>query len=112
MTINWEEYVLHKVIPADMKDVHHIISKKLINNFRVNDPKNKVTIQRRKHVHLNWLFLDHQNPKDQLRDMVEIWKTALSEEVKQTLYDLLALDDEARYDYDLVKKHKLLKKKI
>lgn len=112
MTINWEEYVLHKVIPSDMTDIHHIISRKLIHTFKVNDPKNKVEIQRRKHVHLNWLFGSHQSPKEQLRDMVEIWKTALSEEVRQSLYDILSLDDEAFYDYDLVKKHKLLKNKI
>lgn len=112
MTINGEEYVLHKIIPSDMTDIHHIISRKLIHAFKVNDPKNKVEIQRRKHIHLNWLFWDHQNPREQLRDMVEIWKTALSEEVRQALYDILSLDDEAFYDFDLVKKHKILKNKI
>jgi len=44
--------------------------------------------------------------------MFNIWKTALSEEVRTALYDILSLDDEAFYDYDLVKKHKLLKNKI
>lgn len=112
MTINWEEYILHKVIPSDLKDIHHIISRKLIHNFRVNDPKNKIEIQRRKHIHINWLFWDHQTPKEQLKDMFEIWKTALSEEVRSALYEILSLDDEAFYDYDLVKKHKLLKNKI
>lgn len=112
MTINWEEYILHKVIPSDLKDIHHIISRKLIHNFRVNDPKNKIEIQRRKHIHINWLFGDHQTPKEQLKDMFEIWKTALSEEVRSALYEILSLDDEAFYDYDLVKKHKLLKNKI
>lgn len=112
MTINWEEYIMHKVIPSDLKDIHHIISRKLIQNFRVNDAKNKVEIQRRKHVHLNWLFGDKQTPKSQLEVMFNIWKTTLSEEVRTALYDILSLDDEAFYDYDLVKKHKLLKNKI
>lgn len=112
MTINWEEYIMHKVIPSDLKDIHHIISRKLIQNFRVNNDKNKIEIQRRKHVHLNWLFGDKQTPKEQLEVMFNIWKTALSEEVRQALYNILSLDDEAFYDFDLVKKHKLLKNKI
>lgn len=113
MTINWEEYILHKRIPSDLEDVHHIISKKLINTFKVNDPKNKVKLQRIKHVHLNWLFwAEAQNPKAQLEVMYNIWKTALSEEVRQALYDILSLDDEVFYDYDLVKKHRILKNKI
>lgn len=110
MVINWEEYALHKVIPSDMKDVHHIISKKLINTFNVNDPKNKILLQRRKHIHLNWLFLDHQNPRDQLKDMLDIRNTALSEKVRQTLYDILALDNEEFYDSRLIKSKKSRKK--
>lgn len=113
MTINWEEYVLHKVVPSDLKDIHHIISRKLMDNFRVNDPKNKIEIKRRKHIALNSFFWwEAQAPKEQLGVMLEIWKTALSEEVRQALYDMLSLEDEAFYDYDLVKKHKLLKDKI
>lgn len=61
---------------------------------------------------LNAFYGDHQTPKEQLKDMLDIRKTALSEEVRQTLYDLLNLDDEAFYDFDLVKRHKILKKKI
>ena len=112
MTINWEEYVLHKHIPKNLMDTHHIISRQLVQTFNVNNPKNKVEMQRRKHVHLNWLYGSHQTPKEQLKDMVEIWKTALSEEVRSSLYDILSLDDEFFYDYDLVKKHKTLKNKI
>lgn len=113
MTINGEGYILHKIIPSDMTDIHHIISRKLINTFRVNDPKNKVEIQRRKHIHLNWLFgSEAQNPRAQLEVMYNIWKTTLSEEVSRALYEILQLDDEAFYDYDLVKKHKILKNKI
>ena len=110
--IDWKRYKIIKVIEATEKDIHHIISKKKINKFNTNNEKNKIQIQRRKHIALNQLYWDHQTPKEQLKDMVEIWKTALSEEVRQTLYDLLSLDDEAFYDFDLVKKHKLLKKNI
>lgn len=110
--INWVKYKMVRVIEATEKDIHHIISKKKINQFNVNNEKNKIKIPRRQHVALNQLYKDHQTPKEQLRDMVEIWKSALSEEVRQTLYDLLSLDDEAFYEFDLVKKHKLLKKNI
>lgn len=112
ITIEWKEYALHRVIDKTEEDIHHILSRKMAHKINVNNPKNKVKISRRKHVALNALFNDHQNPRDQLRDMVEIRKTALSEEVRQALYDILSLDDEAFYDYDLVKKHKLLKNKI
>jgi hypothetical protein len=44
--------------------------------------------------------------------MYDIRKTALSQEVSKALYDILQLDDEVFYDYDLVKKHKLLKNKV
>lgn len=110
--INWVKYKMVRVIEATEKDIHHIISKKKINQFNVNNEKNKIKIPRRQHVALNQLYKDHQTPKEQLRDMVEIWKSALSEEVRQVLYDLLSLDDEAFYDFDLVKKHRLLKKNI
>lgn len=110
--INWVKYKMVRVIEATEKDIHHIISKKKINQFNVNNEKNKIKIPRRQHVALNQLYKDHQTPKEQLRDMVEIWKSALSEEVRQVLYDLLSLDDEAFYEFDLVKKHKLLKKNI
>lgn len=112
LTINWQRYKLNRIIEATEKDIHHIISKKRINKFNVNNDKNKIKIPRRKHVALNQLYGDHQSAKEQLKDMFEIWKTALSEEVRQVLSDVLNLDDEAFYDFDLVKKHRLLKKNI
>lgn len=111
-TIDGKQYYLHAVIDKTAEDIHHIISKKKRHEFNVDNPKNKVKIKRRKHVALNGLYGDHQTPKEQLKDMLEIRKTALSEEVRQTLYDILSLDDEVFYDYDLVKRHKLLKNKI
>lgn len=104
MTINWEEYVLHKVIPSDLKDIHHIISRKLIQNFRVNDPKNKIEIQRRKHIALNSFFWwEAQAPHLQLKKCLEIWEPVLSEWVKQELYNILSLDIDDFYSEDLVK---------
>lgn len=111
-TIDGKQYRLNRVIDKTAQDIHHIISKKKIHKFRVNDPKNKIIINRRKHVALNALYWDHQTPKEQLQDMYDIRKTALSEEVSTALYDILQLDDEAFYQYDLVKKHKILKNKI
>ena len=113
MTIWGVEYKLNRVVDATEKDIHHILSRKMANKFNVNNPKNKIEIQRRKHIHLNWLFgSEAQNPKAQLEVMYNIRKTALSEEVSKALYEILQLDDEAFYDYDLTKKHKLLKNKI
>ena len=111
-TIDGKQYRLNRVIDKTAQDIHHIISKKKIHKFRVNDPKNKIIINRRKHVALNALYWDHQTPRSQLQDMYDIRKTALSEEVSNALYDILQLDDEAFYQYDLVKKHKILKNKI
>lgn len=111
-TIDGKQYRLNRVIDKTAEDIHHIISKKKIHKFKVNDPKNKIKISRRKHVALNALYWDHQTPKEQLQDMYNIWKSALSEEVSQALYDILQLDDEYFYDYDLVKKHRLLKNTV
>lgn len=112
VTIEWKQYKLHRVIASTEKDIHHILSRKMANKFNVNHPKNKIEIQRRKHVALNQLFLDHQSPRDQLKNMLDIRRTALSPEVAQMLEDIVNLDDEALYAYELVKKHKLLKDKI
>lgn len=111
-TIDWKQYRLVRVIEKTEEDIHHIISKKKRQQFNVDHPNNKIKIKRRKHSALNWLFWDKQEPRLQLQEMLEIRKTALSEEVRQALYDLLSLDDEAFYEFDLVKEHKLFKKNI
>ena len=104
IVINWETYHLNKDIPRDLKDTHHIISKKLIQVFKVNDPKNKIEIQRRKHVALNNFFWwDAQAPHLQLKKCLEIWWPVLSKWVKEELYALLTLDLEDFYDGELVK---------
>lgn len=111
-TIDWKQYRLVRIIDKTEEDIHHIISKKKRQQFNVDHPKNKIKIRRTKHSALNALYGDHQTPKEQLKDMYEIRKTALSEEVRETLYNLLCLDEEAFYDFSLVKHHKILKNKI
>ena len=112
VTVNWAQYRLVRVIDKTETDIHHILSKKKRHEFNVDNPKNKIRLSRRKHAALNWFYGDHQTPKEQLKDMYEIRKTALSEEVRGVLFELLSLDDEAFYDFELVKRHKLLKEKI
>lgn len=104
IVINWQSYHLNKMIPADLKDIHHIISKRLIQTFKVNDPKNKMEIQRRRHVALNKFFWwDAQAPHLQLKKCLEIWEPVLSKWVKEELYALLTLNLEDFYDEELVK---------
>lgn len=104
ITINWVEYKLNRVVDATQKDIHHIISKKQINKFKVNDPKNKIEIQRRKHVALNNFFWwEAQAPHLQLKECLKIWEPVLSEWVKEELHLLLSLNLEDFYDIDLVK---------
>lgn len=100
---DWKLYKLNLLIDRTATDIHHIISKKEINKFKVNDDKNKIRIQRRKHVALNNFFLDSQDPKKQLRVMYDIRKTALSPWVRNELYTLLSLPDDMFYDEDLLK---------
>ena len=112
-TIDWKQYRLVRVIDKTEEDIHHIISKKKRQQFNVDHPKNKIKIRRTKHSALNALYGgENQTPKSQLKFMYEIRKTALSEEVRETLYNLLCLNEEAFYDFSLVKHHKILKNKI
>ena len=104
---DWITYKLNRVIPYDEEDNHHIISKKLKDKFKVSEPENIIRIQRRTHVALNNLFENKQNPKDQLRMMFEIRKTALSTRVRNELYTLLTLPDDMFYNANLINgKHK------
>lgn len=104
MTIWGVEYKLNRVIDATEKDIHHILSRKMANKFNVNNPKNKIEIQRRKHIALNNFFWwEAQAPHLQLKKCLEIWEPALSEWVKQELYTILSLDIDDFYSEDLVK---------
>lgn len=103
IVINWETYHLNKEIPRDAENLHHIIWKVNRIKYNTNEKLNKVLLNERKHVALNRLFLDHQSPHEQLRDMVKIREPVLSEWVRETLYWLLSLDREDFYNPSLVK---------
>lgn len=103
IVINWETYHLNKEIPRDAENLHHIIWKVNRIKYNTNEKLNKVLLNERKHVALNRLFLDHQSPHEQLRDMVKIREPVLSEWVRETLYWLLSLDREDFYNSSLVK---------
>ena len=104
IVINWETYHLNKDIPRDAENLHHIIWKVNRIKYNTNEKLNKVLLNERKHVALNRLFLDHQSPHEQLRDMVKIWEPVLSEWVRETLYWLLSLPRWLFYKEELVKK--------
>lgn len=77
----------------------------------MKEDDNKITIFRRTHVALNNLFWDKQNPKEQLRMMFGIWDTALSENVREQLCNILNLPDELFYNETLLKDGKKKRKK-
>ena len=104
MTIWGVEYKLNRVIDATEKDIHHILSRKMANKFNVNNPKNKIEIQRRKHIALNNFFWwEAQAPHLQLKECLKIWESVLSDWVRETLYTLLSLDAWDFYKKELVK---------
>lgn len=107
---NWKLYKLNLIIDKTATDLHHIISRKEINHLNTNHPKNKIRIFRRKHIALNQLFWDNQNPKKQLEFMFDIWKEVLSPWVRQELYTLFTLPDDMFYHIDLLKNGKKSKK--
>lgn len=104
IVINWETYHLNKEIPRDAENLHHIIWKVNRIKYNTNEKLNKVLLNERKHVALNRLFLDHQSPHEQLRDMIKIREPVLSEWVRETLYWLLSLPRWLFYKEELVKK--------
>lgn len=103
-------YRLQQFVDKTATDIHHIISRKEINHLNTNHPKNKIRILRRKHIALNQLFWDKQNPKKQLEFMFDIWKEVLSPWVRQELYTILNLPDDMFYHIDLLKNGKKSKK--
>jgi hypothetical protein len=104
---NWITYKLNRVIPPDEEDSHHIISRKEKAKFKIWEPENIVRIKRKTHVALNNLFENKQNPREQLRMMFDIWKTALSIWVRNEIYTLLTLPDDMFYNEKLINgKHK------
>ena len=106
--INWTQRKLNRVIDKTATDIHHIISRQQKAKFKVNEDANLIRIPRRKHVALNNFYGMKQTPREQLREMYEIWKTALSRWVRQELYTILDLPDDMFYNEELLKweKHK------
>lgn len=104
ITINWTEYHLNKVIPANAKSVHHIVWKMNRVQYNTNADINKVLIEDRKHQALNRFFLDKQSPHEQLKEMVKLWEPVLSDVVREELYAILSLPRWAFYQPELVKK--------
>ena len=101
--INWVQRKLNKVIDKTATDIHHIISRKQKAKFKVSDPNNLIRIPRRQHIALNNFYGMKQTPREQLREMYEIWKTALSRWVRQELYTILDLPDDLFYNEELLK---------
>ena len=101
--INWVQRKLNRVVEKSATDLHHIISRKQKAKFKVNEADNLIRIPRRKHIALNNLYWMKQTPREQLREMYEIWKTALSRWVRQELYTILELPDDMFYNETLLK---------
>ena len=72
------QWKLNRVIEKTATDLHHIISRQQRAKFKVNENANLIRIPRRKHRALNNFYGMKQTPREQLREMYEIWKTALS----------------------------------
>jgi len=104
ITIGSNKYRLARIVDKTAEDIHHIISRKLINKFDTNNPINKVRIKRREHIALNQFFLDKQNPRDQFKKIFELVKPVLSEWVRHELYTILYMtDDKMFYNEEIVK---------
>jgi hypothetical protein len=101
--INWVQWKLNRVIDKTATDIHHIISRQQKAKFKVNENANLIRIPRRKHIALNNFYGMKQTPREQLREMYEIWKTALSRWVRQELYTILDLPDDMFYNEELLK---------
>jgi len=109
--INWVQWKLNRVIDKYATDIHHIISRKQKAKFKVSEDANLIRIPRRKHIALNNFYGMKQTPREQLREMYEIWKTALSRWVRQELYTILDLPDDMFYNEELLKDGKKKKSK-
>lgn len=109
--INGTKFKLIKLIDKTESDIHHIISRKLINKYNVRAKENLIRIPRRKHVALNQFFGDKQNPREQFKEVYELTKSVLSEWVRRELYTLLyEADDELFYIPEVLKTWKKKKK--
>ena len=85
------------------KSLHHIIWQCHKDEFNVTEPENKKIITQRTHDALNNLFGTNQCPKSQLLVMLDLRDSALSEETKRELIDILSKSDRTFYLRKLVK---------
>ena len=104
ITINWQEFHLNKVIPADAKSEHHIVWRCNRIQYNTNEAINKVLINDRKHQALNRFFWDKQSPHEQLKEMVSLREPVLSDVVREELYAILSLPRGLFYQPGIVKK--------
>ena len=104
LTLGGKCYRLQRYIEKTEKDIHHLISRKLIQKYNVNHELNKVKMYRREHVALNQFFWDKQNPRDQFKKIFELVKPVLSEWVRKELYTILYMtDDKMFYTSEVLK---------
>ena len=85
------------------KSLHHIIGKCNHDKFNVDFPENKEIITQKTHDAINNLFKQHQSPKEQWIDMVELWSKSLSERTRQDLLEIFNRQDRSFYLRKLVK---------
>lgn len=103
-TIDGKQYKLSAVIDKTAEDIHHIIwLSKRHDWYDVQNPINKIKINRKKHIALNSFFWVNQSVHQQLKQCIEIWEPVLSKWVKNTLHELLSLPRESFYKDELVK---------
>lgn len=104
VTVDGTEYRLQRIIDKTATDIHHIIGKCNRMKYNTNAEENKVRINRREHIALNWYFLDKQDPRQQLLKVFNLVKPVLSPGVRRELHTILELtDDEMFYIPEVLK---------
>ena len=73
-------------------DIHHILPS---SRYGTNHVDNKIKLDVRKHRALHMLF-DNKDPREQLERIIDIASTALTEEVKSDILQVLNIRD---YNY-------------
>jgi hypothetical protein len=103
LNIDGVDYKLRKIIDSTAENIHHIIWKCNKQDYKVEDPINKMTINAVKHQCINDLFRTLQSPHEQFRFMWEIRKPVLSAWVNRAIYDILTLPRDMFYKEQLIK---------
>lgn len=103
LNIGGVDYKLRRIADKYETNTHHIIGKKHKNEYQVENPINKMTIDKIKHDCINDLFKTLQSPHEQFRFMWELWRPVLSEWVNRAIYDILNLPRDLFYKKELIK---------